>query len=259
MTEENSIENREPAACEGRVDPLVGRLWAACIMIKQYPQRFRLWFVANIQRLVFGAHVADVSNNGIDDVGGFFARQQEERIASVFSQSVRQDRCRSEKDGVLVRSKCLWKIGGRLGVDYREDAITFTSEDGGIEIRVSTELAERHAEITWDEISRRTPCMIATVTSGKTLIPGHIRSYLAANDITLDAELFFQNELRNQRVFSTEPTKVQSTSVEAICRKQVIENRSEFDERVSVLHLFQPNAKGNWDRKSDVEEQRTGE
>ena len=30
MTEENSIENREPAACEGRVDPLVGRMTNPC-------------------------------------------------------------------------------------------------------------------------------------------------------------------------------------------------------------------------------------
>lgn len=130
-----------------------------------------------------------------------------------------------ETDCVLNRR---WKIVFRDAVDDRKQTIGFFSEDGGVEIWVSEEVAKRHAQIAWDDFIRDTPHVIrAGTTCGKSLLPAYVDSYLAANNIALHPKLT-EHHLGDKGMLSTEPSAIVAPiNSEGWCPKQVVEDRSD--------------------------------
>jgi hypothetical protein len=114
-------------------------------------------------------------------------------------------------DSVSARDKTIRKLTGGWNLMNTEGTIVFTSDDGGIELRVSVEVAKRQAEIAWRNTIDAEPNMIRVGgCGGKTLLPGYIRSYMASHNIALDFKLA-ANDFGNKAVFSTEPAEVKAT------------------------------------------------
>lgn len=109
-------------------------------------------------------------------------------------------------------------------------------------------MAERHAEITWAKLISDTPVVVGSGSSGKTLLPGHIRSYLAANNITVNAERVI-DELGGQGVLPAEPAEIQSIGgVERWHGEEVIQDRRDANGDVAMGHpvLPLPNDPAHW-------------
>jgi len=98
-------------------------------------------------------------------------------------------------------------------------------------------MAKRHAEVAWNKLIRDTPDVIPIRSnSGKSLVPGYIRSYMSANNITLEAALFV-GKLRDESVLAAVPTEVQPTAdLELWPGKQVVQKGGECDGDRLVCH-----------------------
>lgn len=117
-------------------------------------------------------------------------------------------------------------------IDDREGTIVLASQDGGIEIRVSREMAERHAEVAWNKFIGNTPDVITPgPLSAKCLLPGYVRSYMAANDLAFDASVSV-DELSDERVFPTVPAEIPAPAcLERALRQQTVQYEAQLSEK----------------------------
>lgn len=189
------------------------------------------------QRLFASADESQkIGSNSERNLACFGSCDQYRRIGYVVVGSVVQCDGGGEVDRIGFIVECIGKIESTWHMRHDEGAIVFASDDGGIELRISIEVAKRHAEVAWSGAVDGTPDVIRIGSCcGKSLLPGYICGYMAANNIAFEPVLF-GDKFRGDGVFAAEPSEIETVvGVEGRLDQEMIETGgNRIDERADV-------------------------